>query len=172
MPPRVVLVGLPGTGKSTVGAELARRWDVAFADSDELVVRHTGRSVGDIFDTDGEPAFREFEARAIEQALVGFSGVLALGGGAVTIASVRRLLADSGVAVVRLTAAPDELLDRLAGSGPRPLLARDAPAQLAELAEAREPLYRQVASLTVATDGRSPAEVAATLHEQLIGQPS
>ena len=172
MPPRAVLVGLPGAGKSTVGAELARLLGVAFADSDELVVRRTGRTVGDIFASDGEPAFRELEAGVIAQALAGFDGVLALGGGAVTTESVRRCLAGAGVPVVLLTAAQDDLVARLAGTESRPLLAGDLPARLAELAEARQPLYRQVASLTVPTGGRSPSEVAAALAGQLIGQPT
>jgi shikimate kinase len=172
MPPRVVLVGLPGTGKSTVGAELARRLEVAFADSDELIAQQTGRSVGEIFSSQGEPAFRQLEADVIAEALGGFDGVLALGGGAVATESVRQDLVGSGVLVVRLSAGQDELLSRLAGNRSRPLLAGNAAARLAELAEAREPLYREVASLTVPTGGRSPAEVAAVLHEQLIGQPS
>jgi shikimate kinase len=167
MPPRVVLVGLPGTGKSTVGAELARRLQVAFADSDELVVRQSGRSVAEIFQHQGEPAFRQLEADLIAEALGGFDGVLALGGGAVTTESVRRDLLASSVPVVLLTATQDELLSRLAGNGSRPLLAGDARARLAELADARQPQYREVASLSVATGGRSPAEVAAALHERL-----
>ena len=90
MPPRVVLVGLPGSGKSSVGAELARRLGVAFADSDELVEAQTGRSVGEIFAQQGEPVFRQLEADLIAAALGSFDGVLALGGGAVTTESVRR----------------------------------------------------------------------------------
>jgi len=171
MPPRAVLVGLPGTGKSTVGAELARRLRVAFADSDELIAQQTGRSVGEIFRHQGEPAFRQLEADMIAEALGGFDGVLALGGGAVTTDSVRQDLLACGVPVVLLTAGREELLGRLAGSATRPLLAGDAGARLAELAEEREPLYREVATLTVATGGRSPAEVAAGLHRQLVGQP-
>lgn len=175
MPPRVVLVGLPGSGKSSVGAELARRLEVPFADSDELVVAQTGRSVADIFASQGEPVFRQLEADLIAEALGNFDGVLALGGGAVTTESVRLDLAASGVLVALLTAAPDELLRRMSGTGHRPLLAgpgNPAPARLAELTVAREPLYRAVASLTVATDGRSAVEVAAALHRQLVGQPS
>jgi shikimate kinase len=172
MPPRAVLIGLPGTGKTTVGAELARLLGVAFADSDELVVQRTGRTVADLFADGGETAFRELEAAVVAEAVAGFDGVLALGGGAVTTESVRRCLAASGVAVVLLTADLDDLAARLAGSAVRPLLAGDLTGRLAELAEAREPRYRQVASLTVATGGRSPAEVAAALAGQLIGQPT
>ncbi|MDQ1740499.1 MAG: shikimate kinase [Pseudonocardiales bacterium] len=171
MPPRVVLVGLPGTGKSTVGAELARRLGVTFADSDELIAQQTGRSVGEIFAQQGEPAFRQLEADMIAEALAGFDGVLALGGGAVTTESVRQDLLGSGVPVLQLCAEPAELLSRLAGSEPRPLLAGDAAGRLAELAETRSRLYAEVASVRIDTDGRSVTEVAAALHGRLAGQP-
>jgi shikimate kinase len=172
MPPRVVLVGLPGTGKSSVGARLARQLGLAFADADDLVSRQTGRSVSEIFRRQGEPAFRQLEASAIAEALVSFDGVLALGGGAVTTESVRRDLVSSGAPVVLLTAGQDELLRRLSGGGHRPLLAGDAAARLAELADSRARLYVEVASLSIDTGGRSVAEVAAALRERLIGQPS
>jgi shikimate kinase len=175
MPPRVVLIGLPGAGKSSVGVELARRLGVPFADSDELVVRQTGRSVAEIFSAQGEPVFRQLEADMIAEALGGFDGVLALGGGAVLTESVRQDLLGSDVPVVLLTAGQDELLSRLAVAEPRPLLAgpgTPAPARLAELAAARTPLYAEVASLSVDTGGCSITEVAAVVHSQLIGQPS
>ena len=172
MPPRVVLVGLPGAGKSTVGAELARRLRVPFADTDDLVARQTGRTVSEIFSHQGEATFRQLEADMVAEALGSFDGVLALGGGAVVTESVRQDLLASGVLVVQLSAGQDELLSRLAGSRPRPLLAGDPGGRLAELAAAREPLYREVASLTVQTGGRSPAEVADGLVAHLVGQPS
>jgi shikimate kinase len=172
MPPRVVLVGLPGSGKSTVGARLARGLHTGFADSDELIVRQAGRSVSEIFAADGEAFFRQLEAQVIAAALTDFDGVLALGGGAVTTESVRRNLGESGVPVVLLTAGQDELLDRMSASRHRPLLADDPAARLAELAEIREPLYREVASVTVRTDGRTIAAVADGLRAELIGQRS
>jgi shikimate kinase len=175
MPPRVVLVGLPGTGKSSVGAALARRLGVPFADSDQLIVQQTGRSVSEIFRHQGELAFRRLEADMIAEALVSFDGVLALGGGAVCTEEVRRDLLAGGVLVVQLSAGQDELLRRMARSSHRPLLAGSADlaaAKLAELAEARAGLYAEVASLTVDTGGRPVAEVAAALHGQLTGRPS
>jgi shikimate kinase len=172
MAPRVVLVGLPGAGKSTVGARLARQLPAEFADSDQLVVRQAGRSVPEIFAADGEAVFRQLEAEVIASALTDFDGVLALGGGAVTTVSVRRNLVSSGVPVVLLTAGEDDLLQRMSGSRHRPLLAGDPAAKLAELAQAREPLYREVATATVPTGGRSVAEVADELRAQLIGQHS
>jgi shikimate kinase len=172
MPPRVVLVGLPGTGKSTVGAELARQLSVPFADSDHLVEQQAGRPVGEIFRQQGEPVFRQLEADMIAAALADFDGVLSLGGGAVTTESVRHDLVASGVPVVQLDAGQDELVRRMSRSRHRPLLAGDAAARLAELAEARGPLYAEVATASVDTGGRSVAEVAASVRQRLIGQPS
>lgn len=169
MPPRVVLVGLPGAGKSAVGAELAAQWDVEFADSDDLVVHAAGRSVAVIFADEGEPGFRLIEARVIAGALSDFDGVLALGGGAVTTESVRRSLAVGSTPVALLTAPQHELLARMAGTDHRPLLAREPAARLAELSDSRDPLYREVATLTIDTAGRSVAAVATALSHQLTG---
>jgi shikimate kinase len=169
MGPVVVLVGLPGAGKSTVGASLAAKLAVRFADSDEIVIEMTGRAVSEIFRRDGEQAFREIEAAAIADALLDFSGVLALGGGAVCTSSVREALHDSGMPIVWLIAAQSKLLKRMDGTSHRPLLSGDARSRLAELAAIREPLYREVATLTVETEMHTVDEVAMNLVEQLQG---
>lgn len=167
MPVRAVLVGLPGTGKSTVGAELAARWQVPFADSDDLVEASAGRSITEIFAEDGEPGFRRLEAEAIQRALSEFDGVLALGGGAVTTPAVRSALSVAGVPVVLLTAEPAELLRRMAGTDHRPLLAGDPAARLATLAADRDALYRAVCTHRCDTGGRTASELAAELAAQL-----
>lgn len=172
MPPRVVLVGLPGAGKSAVGAELAAQWNVEFADSDDLVVTATGRSIAVIFADEGEAGFRRLEARAITEALADFDGVLALGGGAVTTESVRRQLATGATPVALLAAPLPELLGRMAGTDHRPLLAGEPAAKLTELSQGRSPLYREVATLTIDTAGRSIAAVATELRHQLTGDIS
>jgi shikimate kinase len=167
MPPRAVLIGLPGAGKSSAGAKLAELMGVELADSDELIVARAGRGVGEIFAEDGEDAFRLLEAAAVEQALAGFDGVLALGGGAVTTVGVRQALADSGVPIVLLTATEDELLRRIGENSGRPLLAADPAARLAELAAARASLYKELAGISVQTAGYSVDEVAANMHRRL-----
>jgi shikimate kinase len=166
--PRAILVGLPGTGKSSVGARLAGRLLVPFADSDWLVCQAEGRSVSAIFATDGEAGFRKLEAMTVLEALTSFTGVLALGGGAVTTQDVRRGLAESGVPVVLLTATEPELLRRLQFSPhSRPLLVGDPAGQLAALTTERAELYRQVCTLTVDTTGRSIGAVAELIHREL-----
>lgn len=172
MSPRVVLVGLPGAGKSTTGRRLAKILGVPFADSDDLVEASTGRTVAEIFAADGEPAFRRLEAAAVTEALTGFDGVLALGGGALTTAAVRDAVAGSGVAVVLLRAPLETLASRVGDGRTRPLLADDPAARLAALAEQREPLYRAAATFTADTDNRTPgqvaAQIAARLHERAV----
>jgi shikimate kinase len=167
--PRVVLVGLPASGKTTVGNAVAARLGVEFADTDDMIVEMTGRAIGEIFAHDGEAAFRELEAAAVADALLDFNGVLALGGGAVTTEAVRESLVDAGVPVVLLIADQDELLLRVGNTSHRPLLAGDTEVRLAELRTTREPLYRQVATSTVHTDGRSVDDVADDIVGQIPG---
>jgi shikimate kinase len=167
MSPRAVLVGLPGTGKTTAGRLLAQRLGVPFADSDELVEARAGRSVREIFDRDGERAFRTAEADAIAAALHEFGGVLALGGGAILATATRAALAASDAPVVLLRADLPVLLRRLGTAHERPLLAADPPGRLAALAAQREPLYRSVATLVVDAGRDGAAEVAAAIADAL-----
>ena len=170
--PLVVLIGLPGTGKSATGRRLAKILAVPFADSDELVEQTAGRRVGEIFERDGEAAFRSLEADTVAAALADFDGVLSLGGGALTTAVTRDRLAASGVPVVLLDAPQHTLLARIGDATSRPLLRDDPPARLAALAAERAPLYRAAATFTVETENRTPGQVAATiaarLHERAV----
>ena len=170
MTPRAVLIGLPGTGKSTTGRRLAKILAVAFADSDDLVEAEAGRNVREIFSDAGEAEFRRIEAAAIRSALSQFDGVLALGGGALQAEETRAVLAGSGVAVVLLRAPIPTLVERVGDGRTRPLLFGDPPRRLAELDEQRGAAYRAVATFVVDTENRSPgkvaASVAARLHER------
>jgi shikimate kinase len=167
MSPRAVLVGLPGTGKTTAGRLLARRLGVPFADSDELVEACAGRSVREIFDRDGEHVFRTTEADVIARALREFDGVLALGGGAILAATTRTALAESDVPVVLLRAELSVLLRRIGPARERPLLAGDPPGRLVALAAEREPLYRSVATTVIDAGRGNAAEVAAAIEDAL-----
>ena len=164
----VVLIGLPGVGKTSVGTELAARLTVPFVDSDELVRQMTGRPPGEIIADDGEAAFREIEAAAVLDALLDGDGVLALGGGAVTTPAVRAELKATGVPVVRLIASQPDLLRRIGNTAHRPLLAGDTARRLTELAELRDAYYAEVATLTVDTSATSVAEAAANVAIALL----
>jgi shikimate kinase len=156
--PLVVLVGPMGVGKSTVGQLLAKELGVGYRDTDDDIVAEQGRTIADIFATDGEPHFRALEKQAVRRALAEHDGVLALGGGAILDADTRALLA--GHPVVHLSMEAEEAARRTGLNTARPLLAVDPQERWRALTEARRPLYTEVARAMVPTDGRTPAEVA------------
>jgi shikimate kinase len=160
--PPVILIGPPGAGKTTVGAALAAGLGVGFTDTDAVVEAAAGKPVSDIFISDGEPEFRRLEREAVEAALAGGDGVIGLGGGAVMDEQTRARLA--GRRVVYLQTGFTELAKRVGLDRPRPLLIGTNPrAQLKSLLEQRLPVYGSLAWLTVSTDGRDPAEIAAEI---------
>ncbi len=165
--PAVVLVGPPGAGKTTVGRLLADRLGLAFRDVDEDVETQAGKSISDLFVTDGEEAFRALEAAAVERALAEHAGVLALGGGAVLSAATRERL--RGHTVVHLRVGLSAAVDRVGLAKDRPVLALNPRATLRFLLAARLPLYEEVATVAVDTDGRAPDEIAAEVSAQLAG---
>jgi shikimate kinase len=153
-----VLVGPPGAGKTTVGRLLADRLGVAFRDTDADVERAAGKPAGEIFVDDGEAAFRALEREAVRAALARHTGVLAVGSGAVLDRATRELLA--GHRVVFLDVGLADAVRRVGLNRDRPVLLGNPRAQLMKLLEARVPLYREVATVTVATSGVSPDDVA------------
>ena len=156
--PVAVLVGPPGAGKSVVARELALRLGVGFLDTDDVVVERAGREIADIFVEDGEPAFRELERQAVEDALGGHDGVLALGGGAVLDPRTQGLLA--GHTVVFLDVRIHDAARRIGLNRDRPLLLGNPRAQWTALMDARRPIYEGVATVVVKTDGRTVEDIA------------
>ena len=161
-PANVVLIGLSGSGKSTVARLLARRLGWRVLDTDQEIRRRTGRSIEQIFREDGEPAFRSIESEIVRSACTGAHKVIATGGGAILDPANRRSMRDGNL-VVLLETMPETLAARLSdsvGREPRPLLAGpDLVARLTALARERQPLYR-CAHEVVPTDGRVPGDVA------------
>jgi shikimate kinase len=169
-PRHLVLVGLMGAGKSTVGARCAARLGRAFVDVDDVVEVHTGRAVAEIFAADGETAFRALERAALADVCASPAPlVIACGGGAMGDADNRRAVRARGC-VIWLTADADTLAARV-GSGTdraqRPLLAGDAApaATLERLALVRAPAYEAAAHATVDTAGRTIDDVATAVVE-------
>jgi shikimate kinase len=154
-----VLVGPPGAGKTTIGGLVAGALGLPFRDTDADIVAKAGKPISDIFVDDGEDAFRALEQAAVAAALSSFDGVLALGGGAVLAESNRALL--RGHPVVYLSVDLSDAVSRVGLGAGRPLLTVNPRATLKYLLEQRRPLYEEVASVTVRTDGREPADIAA-----------
>ncbi|AMO61770.1 shikimate kinase [Mycolicibacterium phlei] len=166
MAPRAVLVGLPGSGKSTIGRRLAKALGLELLDTDAAIEETTGRTIADIFATDGEAEFRRIEEEVIRSALQTHDGVLSLGGGAVTTPGVREALA--GHTVIYLEISANEGIRRTGGSTVRPLLAGpDRAEKYKELMAQRVPLYRKVATMRVNTNRRNPGAVVRYIVSRL-----
>ncbi|MQA34179.1 shikimate kinase [Modestobacter roseus] len=170
--PRLVLVGPPASGKTTVGTAVAAALGASFRDTDADVEAETGSTIADLFVQQGEPHFRALEERAVARALAEHPGVLALGGGAVTSEASRALLVAhgrAGGAVVWLDVDVPSAARRVGLSRDRPLLAVNPRAMLRTMLEARAPLYAEVATATVSTSDREVdavvAEVLASVRE-------
>lgn len=169
--PRVVLVGPPGAGKSTIGRKLARELGVELYDTDAGIERETGRTIPEIFAEDGEPEFRRIEERVVRRAILAERGVVSLGGGAVLSADTRALLRNRTVVYLEISVA--EGLRRTGASTQRPLLnGADPGTKYRELMRTRRPLYREVATVRVRTDGRSPGRVVRMIMSKLGMEPA
>lgn len=166
MSPRVVLIGAPGAGKTTVGRSLAHRLGVGFRDTDSDIATKAGKPVSQIFVDDGEPAFRELEVAAVADALRDHDGVLALGGGAVLTPATQEAL--RGHRVVYLEVTLSTAARRVGLNRDRPLLLHNPRATLKALLDDRRPVYRSVAKVVISADGRVSdvvTEVLAALGE-------
>jgi shikimate kinase len=164
--PGVVLVGFMGSGKSSVGSEVARRVRAEFVDTDELIERAAGKSIRELFAAEGETAFRERENAVLREALSIPGRVVATGGGAFMDEGNRERL-KAYASVVYLEASPEAILERLSGASDRPLLRSGERGRIVrELLARREPGYRE-ADHTVRTDRRTVSEVAQEIVELL-----
>ena len=167
--PCAVLIGAPGAGKSTVGRRVAGRLGVDFRDTDADIVAAAGKPVSDIFVEDGEAAFRSLEREAVARALREHTGVLSLGGGAVTDPHTRQLLADEFVVWLRVDAG--HAAARVGLTGARPLLLGNVRGRLITLLEERTPLYEEVSDVVVDTDEKSVDAVVDAVVEVVLGSP-
>ena len=160
---RVLLMGMRGAGKSAVGEALAAATERPLLDTDHMVEQRAGKKVAEIFQRFGEAAFRLMEKDAVASALRASGSIVALGGGAAQHLAGR----PPGVAVVWIRASRETLMERIRGSGRPSLRGKPPEGEIDELLAIREPLYAELATHTVDSDGRRPGEVAAEIAELL-----
>jgi shikimate kinase len=161
------LVGLPGSGKTTVGRQLARRLQVPFVDSDHAIETRLGCSIREFFEREGEPRFRDIEAEVIDSLTSSGPGVISTGGGAVLRPANRQHLRERGQ-VIYLKSTPEELFRRLRHDANRPLLqVADPLSRLRDLFAVRDPLYREVAHFVLETGRPSVSTLVNMIVMQL-----
>ena len=170
MPPKAILIGPMGAGKSTVGHRLAHRMGVGFRDTDADIAAAAGKSVQDIFVEDGEPAFRTLERAAVAAAIEEHDGVLSLGGGAILDTATRDFL--QGQTVVFLNVGLADAVKRVGLGQGRPLLIGNVRATIKKLLDERAPIYNAVATHVVDTDGRDANSVVDEIEALLTGAAS
>ena len=165
--PKVILIGPPGAGKSSVGKALGKRLETDFADTDLLIERETGLRVSEIFLDKGESFFRELEQKIVLREIIECVGVLALGGGSVMNADVAEALGVSSSPICFLDVSLSNAAPRIGFNRDRPLLVGNPRAKWQELMNVRRPVYESLASFTVSTDSGTPTQIAQEIAEIL-----
>ena len=152
----IYLIGMMGSGKSTVGKTLSEKMHKPFIDLDSEIEKGTGKNISEIFDTDGEEQFRKMETKQLKQYS---ESIVACGGGIVLKDENREFINENGIAIL-LLATMGELTQRLSNSGNRPLLADDNTEEaLTKLWMERQIDYLETANFTIETDGKNPEEL-------------
>ena len=156
----IALIGFMGVGKTTVSHALSERTGAEEIDIDRWIVEKEGRAITEIFQTEGEQAFRDIETAAVKELSLLNGKILSCGGGAVLRSCNVDALKNHGI-IVLLTAMPETIFERVRHGKDRPVLNGNMNvAYIAELMEKRRPAYEAAADVTVSTDGKSPAEIA------------
>jgi shikimate kinase len=164
---RIALVGLPGSGKSTIGRQLARRLGLVSIDTDHVIEQRLGCSIREYFEREGEASFRDVEQTVIDDVTQSHNGIISTGGGSVLRLANREHL-HSRSHVVYLRSSPEEIFRRLRHDMQRPLLQVDDPlTRLRDLYAIRDPLYRETAHFVVETGRPSVANLLNMVVMQL-----
>jgi shikimate kinase len=166
--PHVLLIGMMGTGKTSMGRRLADRLNRAFVDSDVELVRQAGMSVSEFFAAHGEPAFRSLETVVIKELCARTDPhVIAFGGGVVMAEENRAVIRDAGT-VIWLRATPETIIQRVGDARSRPLLQPDPDRLVRQLDALRRPIYSDTADFAIDVDGCSPRVVVEACIQQLL----
>lgn len=167
MAPKIVIIGPMGSGKSTVGEALAEKIGCEFTDTDSLIIADQGKSISDIFIEDGEPHFRLVEESIVIDALREYSGVLSLGGGAITSELTQRAIKASGAVVVFLDISLAAVSPRVGFDSARPLLMVNPRQKWNELMAERRPIYEALANITIDVSNLGVEEVVSRIEGSL-----
>lgn len=163
MTPRIILIGPPGAGKTSIGRSLARALHLTFSDTDTLIEADQGKPISQIFIEDGEPVFRKIEERICLDALSKESGVLSLGGGAVLTKGVHDSIQKCGADVIFLDISLKVAAPRIGFNRDRPLLLNNPRAQWQNLMEVRRPIYEGLATLIFDVEDRTVNQIVKEL---------
>ena len=160
MSKKIVLIGPPGAGKSTVGRALAKLLNLDFIDSDKEIERVTGRKISEIFVEDGEDFFRKIELSTVKELLNNLNGVISLGGGAPINSEIQKMLQNGNFEVIFLDVSISQAANRIGFNKERPLLLVNPRQQWIKLMNERRSIYENVSNQYLLTDSKKPAEAA------------
>lgn len=155
----IILIGPPGSGKSTIGKAISRKLNISFTDTDDLIEARTGTSISQIFIDQGEPWFRDLEKEVLQEELAKINGILSLGGGAPLSDFAQELLRSSDAAVVYLDVSLATAAPRVGFNRDRPLLLNNPRGAWQELMDKRRPIYEALATHIVKVDERAPKDI-------------
>ena len=164
---KIVLIGPPGAGKTSIGKALSKELAMTFIDSDSEVEKIAGKKIAEIFVDNGEPAFRKMEVEVVSKLLATFSGVIALGGGAPINEQIQKELVNADFPVIFIDVSISQAANRVGFNKDRPLLLINPRQQWINLMSTRRPIYERLSSEIISSDNRKPAEVAAIICEKV-----
>jgi shikimate kinase len=164
---KIVLIGPPGAGKSSIGKALAKELNLNFIDSDSEIEKISHKKISEIFIEDGEPAFRLLEVDVVRKVLADFDGVISLGGGAPINKEIQEVLQDANYPVVFIDVSITQAATRIGFNKDRPLLLVNPRQQWISLMNDRRPIYEKLASQTISSDNQKPHEVAKQISDKL-----
>jgi shikimate kinase len=170
MTKKIVLIGPPGAGKTSIGKALSKELKLDFIDSDAEIERISGKTISEIFVDHGEAIFRKTEVETVTRILAEFEGVVALGGGAPINPEIQKVLLNSEYPVIFIDVSISQAANRIGFNKDRPLLMINPRQQWLHLMSERRPIYEKLATITVSSDNSKPADVAKTITDKIVSK--
>lgn len=167
MTPRLILIGPPGAGKSSIGRQLGKAMNLPFVDTDRRIEEEVGKKISDIFLEEGEKTFREYEKKVVLSEIEEGVGIVALGGGSILDPEVENRLESLKDRIIYLEVSISNAAPRVGFNKERPLLAVNPRQQWIALMEKRRPLYEKLGGFRVSTDNKKPSEVVKEIERLL-----